>query len=117
MEETSTIKLTEHCSVIFQIKLPQKYGDPRSFTLPCSLRSTKFEKSLCDSGIVKDVLVRVDKFVFPVDFIVVNMEREGTHAQSRGGKGDLQDGRINGVLKEKLGESKMGKCGVYPKKA
>ncbi|XP_070045483.1 uncharacterized protein [Nicotiana tomentosiformis] len=114
VEETSDIKLTEHCSAILQNKLPQKCGDLGSFTIPCSLGSTKFEKSLCDSGasinlmplsifrkfvgeigeiksipvssqladqttiipegIVEDVLVKVDKFVFPVDFIVVNME-------------------------------------------
>ncbi|XP_019265218.1 PREDICTED: uncharacterized protein LOC109242810 [Nicotiana attenuata] len=114
VEETSVVKLTEHCSVILQNKLPQKCGDPKSFTIPCSLGITKFEKSLCDSGasinlmplsiykklereigeirsilvslqlaaqtriipegIVEDMLVRVEKFVFSVDFIVVNME-------------------------------------------
>ncbi|XP_070049582.1 uncharacterized protein [Nicotiana tomentosiformis] len=114
IEKTSVVKLTEHCSAILKNKLPQKCGDPESFTIPCSLGTTTFDKSLCDSGasinlmplsiymklekeieeirsapislqladqttlipegIVEDVLVRVDKFVFPVDFIVVNME-------------------------------------------
>ncbi|XP_019230575.1 PREDICTED: uncharacterized protein LOC109211491 [Nicotiana attenuata] len=114
VEETSVVKLTEHCSAILQNKLPQKCDDLGSFTILCSLESTKFEKSLYDSsasinlmplsifrksegdigeirsipvslqlvdqttiipeGIVEDVLVRVDKFVFPVDFIMVNME-------------------------------------------
>ncbi|XP_070032844.1 uncharacterized protein [Nicotiana tomentosiformis] len=114
IEETSVVKLTEYCSAILQNKLPQKCGDPRSFTIPCSLGTLNFDKSLCDSGasinlmplsiyrklekeigeirsvpislqladqttitpegIVEDVLVRVDKFVFPLDFIVVNME-------------------------------------------
>ncbi|XP_070041076.1 uncharacterized protein [Nicotiana tomentosiformis] len=114
IEETSMVKLTKHCSVILQNKLSQKYGDLGSFTIPCSLGSINFDKSLCDSGasinlmplsiykklereigeirlvpislqladqttliheeIVKDVLVRVDKFVFPIDFIVVKME-------------------------------------------
>ncbi|XP_070030877.1 uncharacterized protein [Nicotiana tomentosiformis] len=95
-------------------KLPQKCGDPGSFTIPCSLDTLNFDKSLCDSGalinlmpfsiymkleneigeirsapislqladqtttilegIVEDILVRIDKFVFPVDFIVVKME-------------------------------------------
>ncbi|XP_070041303.1 uncharacterized protein [Nicotiana tomentosiformis] len=50
VEETSVIKLIEHCSAILQNKLPQKCGDPGSFAIPCSLGSTKFEKSLCDSG-------------------------------------------------------------------
>ncbi|XP_019234421.1 PREDICTED: uncharacterized protein LOC109214910 [Nicotiana attenuata] len=114
IEETKAVKLTEHCSAILQNKLPQKCGDPGSFTIPCSLGTLNFDKSLCDSGasinlmplsiyrklekeigeirsvpislqladqttvtpegIVEDVLLRVDKFVFPLDFIVVNME-------------------------------------------
>ncbi|XP_070042923.1 uncharacterized protein [Nicotiana tomentosiformis] len=84
LEDTSVVKLSEHCSAILRNKLPQKYRDPRSYTIPCSLGSTKFEKYLCESaadqttiipeGIVEDVLVQVDKFVFSVDFIVVNME-------------------------------------------
>ncbi|XP_070057875.1 uncharacterized protein [Nicotiana tomentosiformis] len=114
IEETSVVKLTEHCSAIFQNKLPQKCGDPGSCTIPCSLGTLNFDKSLCDSGasinliplsiyrklekvireirsvpislqlvyqttitpegIVEDVLVWVDNFVFPIDFIVVNME-------------------------------------------
>nr|XP_009624371.1 uncharacterized protein LOC104115442 [Nicotiana tomentosiformis]XP_009624372.1 uncharacterized protein LOC104115443 [Nicotiana tomentosiformis] len=113
-EETSVVQLTEHCSAIFQNKLPQKCGDPESSTIPCSLGSTKIKTSLCDpgdsinlmpfsifrklegditeirsipvslqladqttiilEGIVEDVLVRVDKCLFPVDFIVVKME-------------------------------------------
>ncbi|XP_070050715.1 uncharacterized protein [Nicotiana tomentosiformis] len=34
IEETSIVKLTEHCSAIFQNKVPQKCGDPESFTIP-----------------------------------------------------------------------------------
>ncbi|XP_019257540.1 PREDICTED: uncharacterized protein LOC109235753 [Nicotiana attenuata] len=114
IEEISVVKLTEDCSAILQNKLPQKCGDPGSFTIPCSVGTINFDKSLCDSGAsinlmplsiyrklekengeirsapislqladettiilegkVEDVLVRVDKFVLPVDFIVVNME-------------------------------------------
>ncbi|XP_070050674.1 uncharacterized protein [Nicotiana tomentosiformis] len=114
IEETSVVKLIEHCSAILQNKLPQKCGDLGSFTIPCSLGSITFDKFLCDSGasinlmplsiyrkleeeigvirsapiclqlvdqttlipkrILEDVLVRVDKFVFPVNFIVVKME-------------------------------------------
>nr|XP_009758401.1 PREDICTED: uncharacterized protein LOC104211098 [Nicotiana sylvestris] len=115
IEETSVVKLTEHCSAILQNELPQKCGDPESFTIPYSLRIINFDKSLCDygasinlmslsmykklekdigeirsvpislqladqttitpEGIVEDVLVRVDKFIFSVDFIVVTMEK------------------------------------------
>ncbi|XP_070046600.1 uncharacterized protein [Nicotiana tomentosiformis] len=50
IEETSVVKLTEHCNAILQNKLPYKCGDPRSFTIPCSLGTLNFEKSLYDSG-------------------------------------------------------------------
>ncbi|XP_070046071.1 uncharacterized protein [Nicotiana tomentosiformis] len=114
IEKTSVVKLTKHCSAILQNKIPQKCGDIGSFTIPCSLGSINFDKSLYDSGasinlmplsiykkleeeiveiryalislqladqiilipegVVEDVLVRVDKFVFLIDFIVVKME-------------------------------------------
>ncbi|XP_070032933.1 uncharacterized protein [Nicotiana tomentosiformis] len=50
IEQASVVKLTEHGSAIFQNKLPQKCGDPGSFIIPCSLGTTNFDKSLCDSG-------------------------------------------------------------------
>ncbi|XP_070041296.1 uncharacterized protein [Nicotiana tomentosiformis] len=50
MEETSVVKLTEHCSAILQNKIPQKCGYPGSFTMPCSLGTINFNKTLCDSG-------------------------------------------------------------------
>ncbi|XP_016443473.1 uncharacterized protein LOC107768836 [Nicotiana tabacum] len=180
VEETSVVKLTEHYNAILQNKLPQKCGYPWSFTIPCSLGSTKFEQSLYDSGtsinlmhlsicmklegeigeirstlmslqlanqitiipegIVEDVLVRVDKFVFPLDFIVVKMENKEVPpilgrpflATSRAIL-DIQERQFTlivgeervvfkmegamGALNEKTGESITNKCGVYPKKA
>ncbi|XP_009786617.1 uncharacterized protein [Nicotiana sylvestris] len=114
VEDTKVVKLTEQCKAILQNKLSQKCGDPGSFTIPCSLGTLNFDKSLCDSGasinlkpvsiyiklekeigeirsvpiflqladqttitpegIGEDILVQVNKFIFPVDFIVVNME-------------------------------------------
>ncbi|XP_019239696.1 PREDICTED: uncharacterized protein LOC109219679 [Nicotiana attenuata] len=50
MEETSVVKLTEYCSAISQNKLSQKCRDLGSFTIPCSLCTLNFDKSLCDSG-------------------------------------------------------------------
>ncbi|XP_070054069.1 uncharacterized protein [Nicotiana tomentosiformis] len=112
LEEVSMVMLTEKCSAILQNKLPQKFGDPDSFTIPCTLGGVYFKKALCDSRvsinlmpfsifrklnlgemkgicvslqfadqstkkpkrIIENVLVRVDKFVFPVDFIVLEMK-------------------------------------------
>ncbi|XP_075109267.1 uncharacterized protein LOC142181048 [Nicotiana tabacum] len=106
------VMLTKKCSAILQNKLPQKLGDPGSFTIPCPLGGVYFEKALYDTGasinlmpfsifrkldfgkmkdisvslqfpdqstkkpkgIIENVLVRVDKFVFPVDFIVLEMK-------------------------------------------
>ncbi|XP_070017660.1 uncharacterized protein [Nicotiana sylvestris] len=50
IEEIKVVKFTEHCSAILQNKLPQKCGDPGSFTIPCSLGILNFDKYLCDSG-------------------------------------------------------------------
>ncbi|XP_075103455.1 uncharacterized protein LOC107763378 [Nicotiana tabacum] len=130
LEEVSVVKLTEKCSAILQNKLPQKLGDPGSFTIPCIVGGAHFEKALCDSGasinlmpfsifmklelgemkdicvsfqlanqstkrpkgIIENVLVRVDKFLFPVDFIVLEME-ENTEVPLILGRPFLATGR------------------------
>ena len=109
-----TVNLTEECSAILQRKLPQKLKVPSSFTIPCTIGSSIFEKALCDlgasinlmplsmfrrlglgearpttvtlkladrslkhpKGVIEDVLVKVDKFIFPADFIVLDMEED-----------------------------------------
>ncbi|XP_070035365.1 uncharacterized protein [Nicotiana tomentosiformis] len=50
LEETKVVKLNAHCSAILQNKIPQKCGNPGSFTIPCSLGNVNFDKALCDSG-------------------------------------------------------------------
>ncbi|XP_024025398.1 uncharacterized protein LOC112092750 [Morus notabilis] len=50
LEDYETVTLTEECSAILQRKLPQKLKDPRSFTIPCSIGNSIFEKALCDLG-------------------------------------------------------------------
>ncbi|XP_019233966.1 PREDICTED: uncharacterized protein LOC109214497 [Nicotiana attenuata] len=76
IEETLVVRLTEHYSAILQNKLLQKkleseIGEIRS--APISLQLAD-QTTIIPEGIVEDVLVRVDKFVFPIDFIVVKME-------------------------------------------
>ncbi|XP_010248094.1 PREDICTED: uncharacterized protein LOC104591021 [Nelumbo nucifera] len=44
------VKLNEECSAILQNKLPPKLKDPRSFSIPCTIRDIEFEKALCDLG-------------------------------------------------------------------
>ena len=114
MADFETVNLTEECSAIIQRKLPQKLKDPGSFTIPCAIGGSVFNKALCDlgasinlmplsifkklglgevkptsvtlqladrsltypRGVIEDVLVKVDKFIFPVDFIVLDMEED-----------------------------------------
>ncbi|XP_019260071.1 PREDICTED: uncharacterized protein LOC109238092 [Nicotiana attenuata] len=109
LEKVYVVMLTEKCSAILQNKLPQKLGDPSSFTISCTLGGVYFEMALCDSGasinlmplrklnlgelkdigvslqsadqstkkpkgIIENVLMRVDKLVFPIDFTVLEMK-------------------------------------------
>ncbi|XP_062075617.1 uncharacterized protein LOC133779706 [Humulus lupulus] len=114
LEDFETVKLTEECSAIQQKKLPQKVKDPGSFTIPCTIGGSSFDKALCDlgasinlmplsvfkklgvgevkpttitlqladrsltypKGVIEYVLVKVDKFIFPADFVVLDMEED-----------------------------------------
>ncbi|KAK4391379.1 hypothetical protein Sango_1915700 [Sesamum angolense] len=78
------VKLNEECLAILQNKLPPKLKDPGSFSIPCTIGNNDFDKALCDldssikypRGIVEDVLVKMGKFIIPVDFIVLDMEED-----------------------------------------
>ena len=92
--EFETIVLTQECNHMLQNKIPQKLKDLESFTIPCSIGIKYNDKAIrswrCQTnnvtlqlanrshayteGKIKDVLVKVDKFIFPMDFIVVDSE-------------------------------------------
>jgi len=95
--------------------LHAKLKDLGSFTIPCIIGNSYFERDLCDlganinlmpflvliklilgevkptmvslqladksmkypRGIIKDVLVTMDKFIFSIDFIVLDIEEDG----------------------------------------
>ena len=46
----ATVNLIEECSAILQRKLPQKLKDLGSFTIPCTIGNSIFERALCDLG-------------------------------------------------------------------
>ncbi|XP_070054494.1 uncharacterized protein [Nicotiana tomentosiformis] len=78
LEETTMVKLNAHCSASINLmplsvfkKLEGELGVIKS--IPVSLQLAD-HTTILPEGIIKDILVRVDKFVFPVDFIVVDME-------------------------------------------
>ncbi|XP_048432604.1 uncharacterized protein LOC103956471 [Pyrus x bretschneideri] len=54
-----TVMLSEECCVVLQKKLPPELKDPGSFTIPCTIGNTYFDKSLCD-----------------LDFVVLDMEED-----------------------------------------
>ncbi|KAG7627165.1 Retrotransposon gag domain [Arabidopsis thaliana x Arabidopsis arenosa] len=50
-EVQGMVVLSHECSAITQKKIvPEKLEDPRSFTLPCSIRQLTFSNCLCDLG-------------------------------------------------------------------
>ncbi|RVW70648.1 Retrovirus-related Pol polyprotein from transposon 297 [Vitis vinifera] len=82
--------LTEQASAILQCKSPLKYKDPGSPTISVmiggkqlglgELKPTTITLSLADRsvkiprGVIEDVLVQVDNFYYPVDFIVLDTD-------------------------------------------
>ena len=114
LEEHETIMLTEESSAILQKKLLPKLKDPRSFTIPCTIGKSYFDRAFCDlgasinlmplfvfrklglgevkpttislqladrsikypKGVIEDILVKVDKFIFRANFIVLDMDED-----------------------------------------
>ncbi|XP_059289316.1 uncharacterized protein LOC132042818 [Lycium ferocissimum] len=110
MVQYETVSLTHTVSSIISTTNVQKKGDPRAFTIPCSVGYYDFARALCDNGasinlmplaiykksglgmprpttmrlqmadrsikrpvgVVDDFLVRVGKFMFPVDFFILD---------------------------------------------
>ncbi|RVW70099.1 hypothetical protein CK203_062290 [Vitis vinifera] len=80
---TKNAFLTEQVSAIIQSKSPVKYKDPGCPTISVNIGGTHVEKALLDlgasqskipRGVIEDVLVQVDKFYYPVDFVVLDTD-------------------------------------------
>nr|GEX81239.1 reverse transcriptase domain-containing protein [Tanacetum cinerariifolium] len=69
------VQLNENCSAMLLKKLPKMLGDPE-------LTPTRMTLELADrsitrpKGVAKDVFVKVGKFHFPTDFVVVDFEAD-----------------------------------------
>ncbi|GJW96522.1 reverse transcriptase domain-containing protein [Tanacetum coccineum] len=90
--ELAKIPLNENCSAMLLKKLPEKLGDPGKFLIPCNfpgmdlslpeLTPTRMTLELADRSITypkrlaKDVFVKVGKFHFSTDFVVVDFEAD-----------------------------------------
>ncbi|XP_075074788.1 uncharacterized protein LOC142162343 [Nicotiana tabacum] len=49
-QDLSTVTLTQTCSAVVIRPMAQKMSDPGSFTIPCTIGSYAFAKTLCDLG-------------------------------------------------------------------
>ncbi|RVW78126.1 hypothetical protein CK203_049685 [Vitis vinifera] len=82
LQVTKNAFLTEQVSAIIQSKSPVKYKDPGCPTISVNIGGTHVEKALLDlgqvsqnpKGVIEDVLVQVDKFYYPVDFVVLDTD-------------------------------------------
>ncbi|XP_075088383.1 uncharacterized protein LOC142170384 [Nicotiana tabacum] len=111
-QDFATVTQTQTCSAVVKRPIAEKLSNPGSFTIPYTIGSYAFTKTLCDlgvninlmpltiykrlgigkarptsillqladrmvkrpSGILDDVLVHVGKFVFPVDFVILDCQ-------------------------------------------
>ncbi|GKF36801.1 reverse transcriptase domain-containing protein, partial [Tanacetum coccineum] len=70
--ELAKIPLNENCSAM----LLKKLGDPGKFLIPCNFLGIEVCHALADLGLAEDVFVKVGKFGFPTDFVVVDFEAD-----------------------------------------
>nr|GEW48431.1 reverse transcriptase domain-containing protein [Tanacetum cinerariifolium] len=91
--ELAKVPLNENCSAMLLKKLPEKLRDPGKFLIPCDfpgmdklslpeLTPTRMTLELADrsithpKGVAKNIFVKVGKFHFPTDFVVVDFEAD-----------------------------------------
>nr|GEY56288.1 reverse transcriptase domain-containing protein [Tanacetum cinerariifolium] len=71
--ELAKVPLNENCSAMLLKKIPEKLGDPELtptwMTLELADRSITHPK-----GVAEDIFIKVGKFHFPTDFVVVDFE-------------------------------------------
>ncbi|GKC55772.1 reverse transcriptase domain-containing protein, partial [Tanacetum coccineum] len=85
--ELAKIPLNENCSAMLLKKLPEKLGNPDKFLIPCDFPGMDVCHALADleladrsithpRGVAEDIFVKVGKFHFPTDFVVVYFEAD-----------------------------------------
>nr|GEV29037.1 DNA-directed DNA polymerase [Tanacetum cinerariifolium] len=77
--ELAKVSLNENCSAMILKKLPEKLGDPAftSRTTPTRMTLELTDRSITHpKGVAEDVFVKVRKFHFPTDFVVVDFEAD-----------------------------------------
>ncbi|GJS42116.1 reverse transcriptase domain-containing protein [Tanacetum coccineum] len=125
LEEACTVKMNERCSAVLHLHIDNALADLRAsislmpYTVYEKLglgepKPTRMSLELADKsiqyprGIAKDVLIKIDKFVLPVDFVILDM---------RGG--DLLeftlilDSSYKSTALRRLGENDYLEDGIY----
>nr|GEZ69426.1 reverse transcriptase domain-containing protein [Tanacetum cinerariifolium] len=67
--ELAKIPLNENCSAMLLKKLLEKLGDPSKVLIP-------YQSITRPKGVTEDVFIKVGKFHFPTDFVVVDFEAD-----------------------------------------
>ncbi|RDX82716.1 hypothetical protein CR513_36450, partial [Mucuna pruriens] len=86
LEGFEVVNLTKGYSDVVLKKFLPKLQGLRIFTIPYTIGNSYFEKILCDLAditititllldIAKYVLVKVREFIFPIDFVIVDVEK------------------------------------------
>nr|GFA45386.1 reverse transcriptase domain-containing protein [Tanacetum cinerariifolium] len=70
--DLATNLVYENCSAVILKKLHEKLGDPGKFLIPCDFPELECLALTDLAGIAEDVFVKVGKFHFPTDFVVVD---------------------------------------------
>nr|GEX23910.1 reverse transcriptase domain-containing protein [Tanacetum cinerariifolium] len=83
--ELAKVPLNENCSAMLLKKLHKKLGDSGKFFIPCDFPGIDVRHALADladrlitrpKGVAEDVFVKVGKFHFPTDFVVVDFKAD-----------------------------------------
>nr|GEX24832.1 reverse transcriptase domain-containing protein [Tanacetum cinerariifolium] len=71
--DLAVTQVNENWSAVILKKLPEKLGDPDKFLIPCDFSEFDECLALADlASIAEDVFIKVGKFHFPTDFVVVD---------------------------------------------
>ncbi|GJU35114.1 DNA-directed DNA polymerase [Tanacetum coccineum] len=87
LEEAYTVTMNERCSTVLLNKLLSKEKDPGSFTIPYDIglgepKPTRMSLELADRsiqyprGIAENILIKIDKFILPIDFVILDMRED-----------------------------------------
>ncbi|GJR86092.1 reverse transcriptase domain-containing protein [Tanacetum coccineum] len=74
IEQISAAFLSDESSAILQNKVPPKLRDLGSFLIPCNFNKAFSCNALAD--LAENMLVKVGKFTFPADFVILEMEED-----------------------------------------